>query len=96
MEEIELQPVSGVKSRSTTLSVEGVVMTVGNSLQRFLTVSVVVVLLEASGGGSWPGSAVENVASPDTRFRVHTTLKTKMSDMGCNRYIRYTHKHRSD
>ena len=40
VDDMELQQRSGVKSRSMTLSVEGVVMTAGNSLQGLSTRSV--------------------------------------------------------
>ena len=74
VEEMELQQKSGVKSRSMTLSVEGVVMTVGNNLQCLSTEKVVLREEEEAGEGSWPGIIVENVSRPVSRSRAHTTL----------------------
>ena len=57
VEAIELQQRSGVKSRSMIFSVDGVVMTVGNSLQRVSTERVLLWDEEFC-----PGSAVENAS----------------------------------
>ena len=58
VEAIELQQRSGVKSRSIIFSVDGVVMTVGNSLQRVSTERV----LLWDEGQFLPGSVVENAS----------------------------------
>jgi hypothetical protein len=62
VEAMVLQQRSGVKSRSMTLSVDGVMMTVGNSLQRLSTLRVVwqEEEEEAWGDGSRSGMAAEN------------------------------------
>ena len=55
VEAMEWQQRSGVKSKSITLSVDGVVMMVGKSLQRFVILRVILCEAGDSDDASWPG-----------------------------------------